>query len=66
LANRKEVEGSDKESNPSGIPDRMKKNIVIFRNLTQDQTLNKREEKWVSQTERSLFKMGGGNCLGEG
>jgi hypothetical protein len=66
LANRKKIEGGDKESNPSGITDRMEKNIKIFRNLTHDQTLNEREKEGISKAERSLFKMRCRNRLGEG
>lgn len=36
LSDRKEVEGSDKKANPSCIPYGMKKDIIIFRNLTHD------------------------------
>jgi hypothetical protein len=65
LANWKKVEGGNKKANPSGIPNGMKKNIIIFRNLTHDQTLNEGEEERISQADCPLFQMGCRNHLGK-
>jgi hypothetical protein len=63
LANRKEIEGGDEKTNPPGIPNGVKDHIIIFRNLTYNQTLNEREEERISEADCPLFKMGCGNHL---
>jgi hypothetical protein len=44
LPDRQEVEGSYEETHPSRITNGMKKNVIIFRNLTHHDTLDQREE----------------------
>lgn len=59
LSHGKEVEGGDKEADPSGISDGMKHHINIFGNLSHDQSLDEGEEKRVCQADRPFFNLGG-------
>lgn len=65
LSHRKEVEGGDKEADPSGISDGMKHHINIFGNLSQDQSLDEGEKKRVCQTDRPFLNLGGRNQCGK-
>lgn len=65
LSHRKEVKGGDEEADPPGISDGMKHHINIFGNLSQDQSLDEGEEKWVCQTDRSFLNLGGRNQYGK-
>ena len=65
LSDMKEVKGGDEEADPSGISDGMKHHINIFWNLSQDQSLDEGEEKWVCQTDRSFLNLGGRNQYGK-
>jgi hypothetical protein len=44
LPDRQEVEGRYEKTHPSCITDGMKKNVIIFRNLTHHDTLDQREK----------------------
>ena len=57
LSDRKEVKGGDEKANPSRISDGMEENVMSFRDRTQNQTLDEKEEERVSQPDRPLLHL---------
>lgn len=61
LSHREEVEGGDKEADPSSISNGMKHHINVLRNLSKNQSLDDGEEIRICQTERSLLDLSSWN-----
>jgi hypothetical protein len=57
LSDREEVKGGNEKANPSRISDGMEENVISFRDRTQYQTLDEREEERIAQPDRPLFHL---------